>query len=209
MIGGPRNEEARQKCGLLQLRCSGFSGGEERFVNLSFSGWLNWACRPLSHRTLIPSHLSRNDSIQPSSGRKTSLGKAEKPMKTADFKGTPIRWTLWQTRRRAARTRSAPLGCPPMSRKKSLPAFRNHATLNAVGQPRGRADTPGSTASSLMKHGQQVTEFGVPRLPRKEVIEEARSSGGLLRFLRHLGSHRCKHLWCDHPPTHSSKNRCK
>jgi hypothetical protein len=49
--------------------------------------------------------------------------------------------------------------------------------------PRGRADTPGFYRQPEIE-GQQVTEFGVPPLPRKNTQQEARIFGeGFLLFL--------------------------
>ena len=60
----------------------------------------------------------------------------------------------------------------------------NRGRIYVDGVPRGRADTPGFYRRPEIE-GQQVTEFGVPPLPRKNTQQEARLfCAGFLRFLR-------------------------
>jgi hypothetical protein len=59
----------------------------------------------------------------------------------------------------------------------------NGARIYVEGVPRGRADTPGFYRQPEIE-GQQVTELGVSRLPRKNTQQEARIFlCGLLFFL--------------------------
>ena len=61
--------------------------------------------------------------------------------------------------------------------------YSNRGKIGVDGVPRGRADTPGFYRQPEIK-GQQVTEFGVPPLPRKNTQQEARIFGeGFLLFL--------------------------
>ena len=63
----------------------------------------------------------------------------------------------------------------------------NRGMTHVDGVPRGRADTRGFDRGPN-KDGQQVTEFGVLPLPRKNTQQEARiySSAGFLFFLARL-----------------------
>ena len=59
----------------------------------------------------------------------------------------------------------------------------NRDRIYVDGVPRGRADTPGFYRQPEIE-GQQVTEFGVLPLPRKNTQQEARIFGeGFLLFL--------------------------
>ena len=63
------------------------------------------------------------------------------------------------------------------------PRFGSRVRLEVAGEPRGRADTPGFDRWPETK-GQQVTEVGVPPLPRNNTHKKPASFGaGFLLFL--------------------------
>ena len=88
--------------------------------------------------------------------------------------------------RKADPCRHLPQCAAKKSGAKSLLVSQNLATVQVAGEPRGRADTPGFDRWPD-RGGQQVTEFGVPPLPRKQTQQEARIFGeGFLFFLAGL-----------------------
>ena len=73
------------------------------------------------------------------------------------------------------------MSCPVPNR--GMAECPNRARIYVEGVPRGRADTPGFYRQPEIE-GQQVTEFGVLPLPRKNTQQEARIfEWGFLLFL--------------------------
>ena len=73
------------------------------------------------------------------------------------------------------------MSCPVSNRGMAECPKRDRICVEGV--PRGRADTPGFYRQPEIE-GQQVTEFGVLPLPRKNTQQEARIFGeGFLLFL--------------------------
>jgi len=155
-------------------RKSSRSGGQQAtqfyIVSLSF---------PHGHQRLSPCSASHGTSLSTSTGWNRSCLRI-------------IAVTMEQANCEAFRFATS----VPVNRKPSnfrpliglLPRSRCGHNIPIAGERRrGRADTPGFDRWPEIK-GQQVTEFGVPPLPRKNTQQEARRyfSAGFLLFLTAL-----------------------